>query len=222
MPSSRFLAQLREGWSAFRSRTWLWVNVAQSSAGNLGWVAGFTLLGPVIADRRLGGVAAWGYISAGLGAGLLAGSLLAAWWHPHHPLYVGTLATFTVALPVAALAAALPTGAIVAAAIVAGIGLELFGVLWETAVQQHVPTEQLSRVSSYDTLGSFVFIPIGDAVGGVITGLVGVDATIWGSVALIAGSTALALFSRSVRKLPRSDIAETNAKPGAVTQVYRL
>ena len=32
---------------------------------------------------------------------------------------------------------------------------------WQTAYHEHVPNEVLSRVTSYDALGSFVAIPIG-------------------------------------------------------------
>jgi MFS family permease len=44
---------------------------------------------------------------------------------------------------------------------VAGAGVEVFGVGWNTSLHQHIPEAVLSRVSSYDALGSFVAMPIG-------------------------------------------------------------
>ncbi|MBY8848642.1 MFS transporter, partial [Saccharothrix sp. MB29] len=73
---ANFLADLREGWSEFWSRTWLWAIVLQFSVVNAVWVGGFSLLGPVVADRELGGAASWGVIGAGLAVGLVAGGVL--------------------------------------------------------------------------------------------------------------------------------------------------
>ncbi len=66
------------------------------------------------------------------------------------------------------LAVAAPLPLIMAAAVVAGIGIEVFGVLWDTALQQHVPRDRLSRVAAWDQLGSFVVIPIGLTIVGPI------------------------------------------------------
>ena len=46
-------------------------------------------------------------------------------------------------------------------AFLGGVGMEVFGLGWNLAMQEHVPDEMLSRAYSYDALGSFVAIPIG-------------------------------------------------------------
>jgi hypothetical protein len=66
-PSS-FVADLREGWVAFRSRRWVWTVVGYFAIGNLLWGA-WSALGPVVADRDLGGAAAWGTGPGGDGRG---------------------------------------------------------------------------------------------------------------------------------------------------------
>ena len=38
--------------------------------------------------------------------------------------------------------------------------VEIFGVLWDTAMQQEIPPEKLSRLYSYDALGSWVLMPV--------------------------------------------------------------
>jgi MFS family permease len=58
------LRDLREGWSEFRSHTWLWVIVAQFGTILMAWYGGTMVLGPVVARAHLGGPAAWGAITA--------------------------------------------------------------------------------------------------------------------------------------------------------------
>ena len=41
--------------------------------------------------------------------------------------------------------------------------------MWDTTMQQEIPQEKLSRVYSYDALGSFVLIPLGYAVAGPVS-----------------------------------------------------
>jgi MFS family permease len=52
------LTELREGWSEFRSHTWLWVIVAQFCVVMMAWYGAFSVLGPVVAREHLGGPAA--------------------------------------------------------------------------------------------------------------------------------------------------------------------
>ena len=49
------IAELREGWSEFRSHTWLWVIVAQFGVVMMAWYGSFSVLGPVVAREHLGG-----------------------------------------------------------------------------------------------------------------------------------------------------------------------
>jgi hypothetical protein len=41
-----------------------------------------------------------------------------------------------------------------------GFGLALFGVMWDTALAQRIPPHALSRVSSYDWMGSLALLPL--------------------------------------------------------------
>ena len=51
-------------------------------------------------------------------------------------------------------------------AFIGGAGIEVFGLGWNLAMQEHVPDEMLSRAYSYDMLGSFVAIPVGQLLFG--------------------------------------------------------
>ncbi len=52
--SPGFVHELREGWQEFTSRTWLWASVVLFGIGNVAF-AGWIVLGPAVADERLGG-----------------------------------------------------------------------------------------------------------------------------------------------------------------------
>src|SRR4051794_11026494 len=71
-PSS-FVADLRQGWTEFRSRTWVWTFVGAGGIATLLWGT-WTVLGPVIANRDLGGAAAWGTVLAAMGVGAMVGA----------------------------------------------------------------------------------------------------------------------------------------------------
>jgi predicted MFS family arabinose efflux permease len=196
---------LIEGWNEFRSREWLWVIVVCASVGNLVATASFGVLGPLVAKLYLGGATAYGAILASQGAGFIAGGVLSLRWRPQRPLLVSVLFLLPTAAEIACYAAVRETAVIAAVGFVAGLGLEVFGVNWITALQQHVPRQVLSRVSSYDALGSFVFIPLGLVIAGPLAAQLGVTETLWLFLAIGVASIGGALLSRDVRTLRRVD-----------------
>ena len=191
-PSS-FVADLRDGWVAFRSRRWVWTFVAYFAFGNLLWGA-WGSLGPIVADSDLGGAAAWGTVLAAMGVGALAGSLLATRARPRRPLLFAAVTDAVFALPLAFLAAASAVPVIVCGAALAGVGTALAMSVWESTLQRRVPGAALSRVSSYDWFGSLAFYPLGLAIWGPIAAVIGVRESLWMSFGLAALAT-LALIS---------------------------
>jgi MFS family permease len=202
--ASNFLRELALGWREFRSRTWLWVIVVAFAFLNAIEVGGVNVLGPVVAERSLGGPASWGLIVTAQSVGLIAAGFVMLRWRPSRILLVGTLGMLGGAPFFALLAIHAPVPVIAAAALVAGVGLETFGVMWDTAMQQQIPQDRLSRVYSYDALGSFAFIPIGAAVAGPLAGLLGVRTTLWGGAVLILLCTLSMLAVGDVRSLRRT------------------
>jgi hypothetical protein len=70
-------------------------------------------------------------------------------------------------------------------------------------MQQEIPGERLSRLSAYDTLGSFILMPIGLAAAGPVAAAIGNRAAFLGAAAVVIGATALVLASRDVQTLER-------------------
>jgi hypothetical protein len=87
-------------------------------------------------------------------------------------------------------------------AFLAGFGIEQFGVAWETTMQEHIPADKLARVYSYDMVGSFVAIPIGEITAGPVAAAAGTpEAALVGAAAVIALAWIGMLASPGVRRL---------------------
>jgi MFS family permease len=201
-----FLEELREGWQEFTSRTWLWASVALFGIGNLAF-ASWGVLGPAIADERLGGAGAWAAILTAGGLGAVVGGVLAMRVRPRRPLVACVLFAGLISLQTVALALGTPTWAIAAAAFVAGIGFAVHLTLWFTVFQQQVPERSQSRVASYDMLGSFVLVPLGMALAGPVANAIGITETLWIALGVMWASWAATLVLPSVWAIRR---------PGAV------
>lgn len=200
------LSQLAEGWSAFRSRPWLWSIVAQFATFNALSFAPFMVLGAVIAHDQLGGASAWGAILAVFGAGSILGGLAATRLRSRRPLVLATLGAALFAVPVTLIAIPTKTAIIAIGAGLAGAGLAVFGALWETALQQNVPGEVLSRVSAYDWFGSVAFVPLGYILAGPAAAYLGVHTTLFLAAGWAAVSCAAVLALPSVRNLRPSPL----------------
>ncbi|MFD0276649.1 MFS transporter [Kitasatospora sp. NPDC127111] len=168
------LADLREGWSEFRSRSWLWITTLHMGLFNLLVWAPFLVLGPLTAQRHLGGARGWGLVMGLYGAGAVLGGLLMLGRRPGRPLAVATVATFGWALPSAALAAGLPLVPVAGAALLAGVGAAVCDTLYSSTMQSWVPAEVLARISAFGGLGAFVLGPAGLAAAGPLADRVGV------------------------------------------------
>jgi MFS family permease len=102
-------------------------------------------------------------------------------------------------------ALSLPTVALVLGAFAAFVSIVVANTLWETVLQSEVPHEVLSRVSSYDWAISLVFMPIGFALWGPISDLVGVE-TAFVIAALVSAAAKLGpVLVPDVRNLRRAD-----------------
>jgi len=203
-PEPSFVRELREGWREVISRTWVWTSIVYFGVFNLA-LAPSEVLGPFVADRSLGGAPAWGVISAAASAGSLLGGLTALWFKPKRPLFVAYLAVSAIGLESIMLARPYGVPAIAGAALL-GFGTVDFGVtLWFTVLQQRIPDQVLSRVSSYDYLGSFVAVPLGYAISAPLASAFGLGPTLQVAGVVLIVSSIAAAFIPSIRKLERME-----------------
>jgi predicted MFS family arabinose efflux permease len=211
------LRDLREGWSEFSSRTWLWVIVGQYAVVLAAWYGGFQVLGPVVARRYLGGPAAWGAITAADAVGLILGGLLSLRFAPRKPIrFVAAAGAAMSVLPLS-LAMHWPLPAVCVAAAGLGVTMEITMVQWTLALARNIPPGKLARVSSYDIIGSVIAMPAGALAAGPLAAAIGVFRTEYWAVALTLTASALALLPRDVRHQRAAEVSAP--PPELVTQI---
>jgi MFS family permease len=205
---------LRDGWRYFRSTTWLWVVVLAFSALNALYAGGFQILGPVLAKSTSIGEAGWGLVLSAGAAGLLLTTVVMLKVTLQRPLFWGMLGCTLFGLPMVVLGVEPVLLLAMAAAFVGGAGIEVFGLGWNLAMQEHVPDEMLSRAFSYDMLGSIIAIPIGQLAVGALAGAYGVQETMLVFGVLYVLISLATLGSRPVRELQRVMVVSTTSPPG--------
>jgi len=196
------LVGLRSGAAEVFRHVWLWVLIGQALVYHLFFGGAQGVLGPFVVKRHYG-EAAWGWALSALMVGFIVGGVVTLRIRPRRALFTGTvMLSLTALFPLAlALHPALPL--LLGGAFMHGFGLEIFSVFWDLSIQQNVDPAKLSRVYSFDSVGSFVMRPLGLAVTGVVAETVGYSRWLVVVAAVMAGSTFLALLVPSVRALER-------------------
>ncbi|MFD0273086.1 MFS transporter [Kitasatospora sp. NPDC127111] len=201
--STSTLENLRTGWDEFRSRSWLWTVIL------IWWVLGVSVWGPItpvgavsIIDAH--GKAAFGWAESAFGVGCVLGGLLAIRIRPARPLLGGAVAMLL--FPLMPLSAALvpPVPLLVLGYAVSGVGWAFWGVQWATSVQTQIPEDRLNRVAAYEIAGSILAVPLGQAVAGPATGLLGAHRLLFAGAVVGLGCAVALLLVRPVRRLPRT------------------
>ncbi|HEX8729984.1 MAG TPA: MFS transporter [Ktedonobacterales bacterium] len=217
------IGDIREGLAYVTGSTWLWLTIALASLGNVAFAPLQVSLPRLVHDTFHQDVWLLGAILTAVSIGsILATLVVGQFKRIRHRGVVGyvaliissaAVALFGVplgrfgvgAIHIGALGGAggLPAEAALALAggVVMGAGLGVFEIIWATTMQELVPTDKLGRVSSVDWLGSLCLQPIGLAVVGALTDVIG---PAWMFVAGGLFSMALpllGLLSREIRQL---------------------
>ncbi|MFE5804916.1 MFS transporter [Streptomyces sp. NPDC056491] len=195
----------KDGWKEFSRLSWIWSYALSGTVVVALWLGGYQLLGPVIARNGHLGASSWGIVQGAFAAGLLLGGIVSLKWKPSRIMVVCVCANVPLALPFLALARGAPLPVLAGATVMAGIGLDIAIVCWNTAVQEQLPPEVLGRVSSFSSAGELMSVPLGYlAVGAVATRLGTESVLLWSAVLMISASLALLLVPsvRAVRRLP--------------------
>ncbi len=199
---SSTIDELREGWTYFRQTTWLWVVVLGFGVLNAIHSGAWFTLGPARAKETIG-EQGWGLVLSAEAIGLLLMTVIMLRVPLQRPLLHGMLGISLLGVPILLLGAHPHLAILMLAALVAGAGTEVFAMGWNLAMQEHVPDEMLSRAYSYDALGSFVAIPVGQIAFGPLAAVYGfTDVLVVSGVAYVV-ICLLVLTSASVRRLPR-------------------
>jgi hypothetical protein len=125
----------------------------------------------------------------------------------------GSLSAGLLMLPLLALATTRSVPLIAAAALVSGVGSEVFEVNWYTAQQEQIPLNLLSRIAAYDALGSTALVPVGGILAGPVALAIGFTATLAGGGILVAASALAVICVPDVRGLLRQARPVQEADP---------
>ncbi|MFI1094056.1 MFS transporter [Streptomyces sp. NPDC020917] len=211
----RFLADLRDGWSAVARRRWYLANLLCWGVWNFA-IAFFFVLGPVVMQHGHGGAGAWSVITVTGAVGSIAGGLAALRFRPRRPLVTANAAAVIGAVPLALLAPPAPLLAIALGTAVAFAMTALVGEVLATTQQQLFPEEMLARVSSLDWTISLIAMPAGYAAAAPVAQFLGTRTALLAAAALI-GTPCLLLNLlpgvRSVQRFPDNTIGITPAQP---------
>jgi MFS family permease len=173
--SSSMLADMREGFATIMHSPWLWVTIAIASLSNITHSGPLAVALPFLVAARFGeNVGALGLLQSMVAFGAVAGALLLGRWGKlrrrgliaYGGLIGGGLAVAAYGLPIGIAGVAL-------AAVINGVSMTCFGLIWTHTLQELVPRDRLGRVASVDMLGSFALLPVGYAVTGWVTDRIG-------------------------------------------------
>jgi hypothetical protein len=204
------VSELREGWSFFWATPWLWTVVVGFGVLNAIHTGAWSTLGPAVADDTIGRQG-WGYVLSAEAAGLLLTTVVLLRVRLERPLLLGMLGMALVAPPMLLLGLSPHIVGLVLVAFFAGAGTEVFGLGWNLAMQENIDDSMLSRAYSYDALGSFVAMPIGQLAYGPLAVAFGFEPVLVASAVAYVAVVAVVLCSRSVRDLPRASVTPAEA-----------
>jgi predicted MFS family arabinose efflux permease len=206
-PTAGYLHELREGWREFSSRTWLWSTVIVFGVGNIFFMF-WSVLGPtVLRDQPL----SWSLVTAAGAVGAIVGGVVAIRYRPRRPLVACVVVPIPFAFRLIALALDAPVWFVALASFCGGVGIAVHLALWFTVFQREVPEHAQSRVSAYDTLGSFVLTPIGTVIAAPVAALVGIDEALLIAAGAIVALNLGMLLIPSVWAIRRRERATTMA-----------
>ena len=190
------------GWKEFAARSWVVAMVLAFAIINMAFESMFSVLGPLNFSNPQSGPREWSYNVAALSIGMLIGGIFILKVKLARPLYITMILIAISAMWDFSLALRAPLPITIIAAVVSGVSIEVFLVTWSTSLQSHIPEESYSRVSSYDTLGSYGIAPLGIVAAGPLAMHFGVHAILifTGGVTVLASIAALLVPSvRSLR-----------------------
>jgi MFS family permease len=203
-------SELRQGWTSFRSSSWIWSMTAAFTVSGFLQMGAGQLLGPVLA-RGTFGAEGWGVIISCRAAGQLIMSVLMIRVQVKRPLLLGQLLVTIQAVPYLLLGLNASVAAIAAASFVAGFGITAAGIGWDTSLHTYVPREMMSRVASYDQFGRSLGVPLGQLTIIPLAEAFGARHVVFAAGVLFAATMVAPLTLASVRRLG------TEAGPGLPT-----
>jgi MFS family permease len=194
---------LLEGFRLVIRIPWIWITILLFGFINIMEAGPRAVAMPFLIKEDLGAdVELLGWLGSAASLGFVVGMVWLGQYVRLHRrgllAYLSILVSGSALLP---FAFELPVPVLIAAMSISGMATSVFALIWTHTLQEMVPGNMLGRVYSIDALGSFVLLPIGFALAGWGTELLGaprvflIGAT--GTILLVL----LGLFHPAIRNL---------------------
>lgn len=169
------IADLREGWDAVITVPWIWITILIFGVLNIMEGSPRAVSMPFLIKDDLGAdVAVMGWFGSAFSAGyVLSALLLGQFKRLRRRGLLGYLAVMINGIMLLLFGFKFPIPVLIVAMGVYGFCFNVFGLIWSNTLQEMVPHDKLGRVYAIDSLGSWVLLPIGFALAGWATDLVG-------------------------------------------------
>jgi MFS family permease len=200
--ATSILADVREGSSFVFGTQWLWVTIFGFSLINAGFTGAFVVGLPLLVTEVLrAGAVVFGFISAAIGVGEAIGAMVIGQLRIRRAGIAMYLFAVVAGLGLM-LYGIVPTlpGTLIAGTLI-GFGFVCSGVLWESALQRHVPRHMLGRVTSWDWFGGSLLGPVAPLAAALITDAYGPPTLFVAAGTLATVFTLFGLLLPSIRRL---------------------
>jgi MFS family permease len=173
--SRGILLDVKEGLGTVFGTPWLWITIAVAGISNITYAAPMGVALPfLVKDHLQADVKALGFFYTFMSLGAM---LAAIWLGRYSTIRRRGLklygAWMLIGIMVAVIGLPVTIYGVLFAALIIGGANTAVGLLWVNALQDLIPHEMQGRVSSVDYLGSYILEPVGYAVGGWATQLLG-------------------------------------------------
>ncbi|KPU51119.1 MFS transporter [Bacillus wiedmannii] len=194
--------EFMEGILVLKSHPWLWITILVFSFVNICYAGIIVVLIPWLFNVHHhfeAYVYGLGMASSGVGA-VIAALIFGGRerWHKRGLLAYGGVLISGCALLIMPFITWAP--ALIGLMAIEGFGMMIFGLIWETSLQELVPEEAFGRVASLDMLGSFALLPLGYVVVGWLATVIGGEITIIALAILVLVTIGIALAVPSIRR----------------------
>jgi MFS family permease len=162
--------ELAEGFRYVVSVPWIWTGITAATLILMVAMSPYVVLLPrIVQSHYHRGVGSYGLLFSAMAAGMVAGSLTWARWHPRKRRVVICFAAFGINdLGIIVIAVSPWYSLAVASAAWRGFWIGIGIAAWMTLISELVPEHLLSRVLSFDYFGSFGLTPVGFVLAGVV------------------------------------------------------
>ncbi|SDZ14029.1 MFS transporter [Bacillus sp. 166amftsu] len=197
-----FKKDFTEGIVVLKSHPWLWITILAFSFINICHAGIIVVLIPWLFNvHHQFEPFVYGIGMACSGAGAVVAALIFGGrhrWHKRGLLAYGGVLISGMSLLLMSFVSWAP--GLVGLMALEGFGIMIFGLIWETSLQELVPEEAFGRVASLDMLGSFALLPLGYVVVGWVANIIGgtVTITILAIAAIVV--VVIALLVPSIRQ----------------------